>query len=149
VISADRSIAFTVDGEHLKRFDTQLTEVYYERADQAPSRESQRLQLQVGEPVSILPQARVEASNARRHVTVIVPFTETEEGDTLTLQWVGKNARTTVPTTLDAATAGQELHIPISVGDLTAGELVKVYYSLVRSGQRPRYSRLLVWVLDQ
>lgn len=149
VISSDRIITFSVDGEHLKRFDTQLTEVYYERADQAPSRDSQRLQLQVGEPVTVLPQARVETSNARRQVTVIVPFTETEAGDTLILQCVGKNSRTTVPTTLDEETAGQELHIPISVDDLTVGELVKVYYSLVRSGQRARYSELLVWEFDQ
>lgn len=145
VISGDRTIAFSVEGEHLKRFDTQLTEVYYERADQAPSRESQRLQLQVGEPVSVLPQARVETSNARHQVTVIVPFTETAPGDTVTLQWIASQSRTTVPTTLDADTAGQALRIPISVDDLQMGEIVKVYYSLDRDGQLPRYSKLQVW----
>ncbi|NIL18277.1 hypothetical protein [Pseudomonas sp. AN3A02] len=145
VIAEDRSFAFTVDGEHLKRFDTQLTEVYYERADQAPSRESQRLQLQVGEPVSVLPQARVEISNARHQVTVIVPFTETAPGDTVTLQWIASQSRTTVPSTLNTDTAGQALRIPISVDDLQMGEIVKMYYSLDRNGQLPRYSKLQVW----
>jgi hypothetical protein len=145
VIAEDRSFAFTVDGEHLKRFDTQLTEVYYERVDQASGRESQRLQLQVGEPLGPLPQARVIGSNVENQVAVVLPFTETEAGDTLTLQWIGSQSRTTVSTLLDAKTAGQELPIPVSVAEFKEGEIVRVYYSLLRSGQHARYSKLLVW----
>ena len=148
-IPEDRILSFTVDGEHIERFNNQLTELYYQRVDPSPSRESLRLQLQVGEPVGPLPQARVECSNVEHQVTVILPVTETQAGDTLTLQWIGSQSRTTVPITLTPDMAGQELHIPVSVDNLKAGEIVRVYYRLVRSGQPTRYSKLLVWVMDQ
>ena len=78
-------------------------------------------------------------------MTVIVPFTETAPGDTVTLQWIASQARTTVTTTLNADTAGQALRVTISVDGLQTGEIVKVYYSLDRNGQLPRYSKLQVW----
>jgi hypothetical protein len=146
-IPADRILVFTVDGEHVERFNTLLTELYYERADRPSSRESLRLQLQVGKPASALPQARVEATRTQQQVMVILPFSETEPGDTVTLRWIGDQSRTTVPNTLDSETAGRELLIPIAVGDLEDGEIVRVYYSLIRHGQPTRYSKLLVWVM--
>ncbi|QHF44910.1 hypothetical protein PspS35_14410 [Pseudomonas sp. S35] len=148
-IPADRILEFTVDGEQVKRFNTLLTELYYVRTDLPSSRESLRLQLQVGKPASALPQARVEGTHTEQQVMVILPFTETEPGDTVTLRWIGDQSRTTVPTTLDSETAGQELLIPIAVGDLKEGEIVRVYYSHIRHGHPPRYSKLLVWVMGQ
>lgn len=144
-IPEDRTLVFNVESQHLKRFDTQHTELYYERADHSPSRESPRLQLQVGEPASSIPQARVETSKTKHKVTVVLPFTETQVGDILTLQWIGKQSRATIPITLDAGTAGREVHVPVSVAKLKKGEYVRVYYSLLRSGQRTRYSQLFVW----
>lgn len=146
-IPADRILVFKVDGGHIERFNTLLTELYYERADRPSSRESLRLQLQIGKPASALPQARVEDSRTEQQVLVILPFTETEPGDAVTLQWIGDQSRTTVPNTLDSETAGRELHIPIAVDDLQEGEIVRVYYSLIRRGQPARYSKLLVWVM--
>lgn len=148
-IPADRVLVFTVDGEHIKRFNTLLTELYYERADRPPSRESLRLQLQVGKPAAALPQARVEGTHTEQQVMVILPFTETEPGDTVTLRWIGDQSRTTVPNTLDSETAGRELFIPIAVGNLKEGEIVRVFYSLIRQGQPTRYSKLLVWVMGE
>jgi hypothetical protein len=144
-IPEDRTIVLTVDGAQVKTLANQLTELYYERIDLLPVHESLRLKLQVGEPLGRLPQAQVERAQGEHQVTVFVPFTETAPGDTLTLQWISSQSRTTVPTTLDADTAGQALRIPISVDDLQMGEIVKVYYSLDRDGQLPRYSKLQVW----
>jgi len=144
-IPEDRTIVLTVGGEQVKTLANQLTELYYERIEPLPVHESLRLELQVGEPLSRLPQAQVERAQGERQVTVIVPFTETAPGDTVTLQWIASQSRTTVPTTLDADMAGQVLRIPISVDDLQMGEIVKVYYSLDRDGQLPRYSKLQVW----
>lgn len=145
----DRTLVFTVDGEQVRRFNHQLTELYYERADHSSGRESQRLQLQVGEPLSRLPKAQVEGPTTEHQVTVVLPFTETLPGDTLTLQWMGSQSRTSVPTTLTPQTAGLEVHVPVSVGDLKEGEIVKVFYSLTRNGEPIRYSELLVWIMGQ
>jgi hypothetical protein len=148
-IPEDRTLVFTVDGEHIRRFNTQLTELYYERADQPSSRQSLRLQLQVGEPVRRMPQPRVEESNIKHQVNINLPFTETESDDTVTLHWISSQSRTTVPTTLDVETAGRELYIPVSVDNLEEGEIARAYYRLVRPGQPNRYSELLVWVKRQ
>ena len=121
----------------------------YERADHSSGRESQRLQLQVGEPLSRLPKARVEGPTTEHQVTVVLPFTEAVPGDTLTLQWMGSQSRTSVPTTLTPQTAGVEVHVPVSVSDLKEGEIVKVFYSLTRNGEPTRYSELLVWIMGQ
>ncbi|MHA6575602.1 hypothetical protein [Pseudomonas yamanorum] len=144
-IPEDRTIVLTVGGEQLKTLANQLTELYYERIDPLPVHESLRLELQVGEPVIRLPQAQVEHAQAQHQVTVILPFTETAPGDTVTLQWIASQSRTTVTTTLNADTAGRAMRITISVDDLQLGEIVKVYYSLDRNGQLPRYSKLQVW----
>ncbi|MBV6659580.1 hypothetical protein KV572_01445 [Pseudomonas yamanorum] len=144
-IPEDRTIVLTVDGAQLKKLANQLTELFYERIAPLPAHESLRLELQVGEPVSRLPQAQVEHAQGEHQVTVIVPFTETAPGDTVTLQWIANQSRTTVTTTLNADTAGQALRVTISVDGLQTGEIVKVYYSLDRNGQLPRYSKLQVW----
>ncbi|WP_213154172.1 hypothetical protein [Pseudomonas carnis] len=145
----DRILVFRIEGEQIRRFNHQLTELYYERADHASGRASQRLRLQVGEPLGRLPKARVEGSTVEHQVSVVLPFTETVPGDILTLQWSSSQARTSGPTTLTAETAGLALSIPISVENLKDGEIVKVFYSLSRSGQPTRYSELLVWVKGQ
>ncbi|UVH51960.1 hypothetical protein P0D91_03450 [Pseudomonas sp. CBSPBW29] len=144
-IPEDRTIVLTVDGAQLKTLANQLTELYYERIEPLPAHESLRLELQVGEPVSRLPQAQVEHAQGEHQVTVIVPFTETAPGDTVTLQWIASQSRTTVTTTLNADTAGQPMRVTISVEGLQMAEIVKVYYSLDRNGQLPRYSKLQVW----
>ncbi|WP_073522397.1 hypothetical protein [Pseudomonas fluorescens] len=145
----DRVVKFTIEGEQIRRFNHQLTELYYERADHASARASQRLRLQVGEPLGRLPKARVEGSTVEHQVTVVLPFTETVPGDTLTLQWSSSHFRTSVPTTLTPQTAGLALSIPISVDNLKDGEIVRVFYSLSRRGQPTRYSELLVWIKSQ
>lgn len=145
----DRILVFTIEGEQIRRFNHQLTELYYERADHASSRGSQRLRLQVGEPLGRLPKARVKGSTVEHQVTVVLPFTETVPDDTMTLQWNSSHARTSVPTTLTPETAGLVLSIPISVENLKHGEIVKVFYSLSRRGQPTRYSELLVWIKGQ
>lgn len=145
----DRILVFRIEGEQIRRFNHQLTELYYERADHASGRASQRLRLQVGEPLGRLPKARVEGSTVEHQVSVVLPFTETVPGDILTLQWMSSHVRTSVPTTLNSETAGLALSIPISVKNLKHGEIVKVFYSLSRSGQPTRYSELLVWIKGQ
>ncbi|MBA2928634.1 hypothetical protein G9Q86_08620 [Pseudomonas sp. CCUG 57209] len=146
-IPTDRILVFTVDGEHIKRFNTLLTELYYVRADRPSSRESLRMQIQVGKPGGALPQARVESADAEQQVMVTLPFTETEPGDIVTLQWISDESRTTVPNTLDSETAGRALYAPIDIGNLKDGDIVRVYYSLRRGGQPTLYSKLLVWVM--
>ncbi|MBJ2210525.1 MULTISPECIES: hypothetical protein [Pseudomonas] len=145
----DRILVFRIEGKQIRRFNHQLTELYYERADHASGRASQRLRLQVGEPLGRLPKARVEGSTVEHQVSVVLPFTETVPGDILTLQWMSSHVRTSVPTTLTPETAGLALSIPISVKNLKHGEIVKVFYSLSRSGQPTRYSELLVWIKGQ
>jgi hypothetical protein len=145
VIPEDRTIVLNVEGEHVRTLANQFTELYYERIEPLPVHESLRLELQVGEPLGRLPQAQVERAQGEHPVTVIVPFTDTVPGDIVTLQWIASQSRTTVTTTLNADKAGQALRIPISVDDLQMGEIVKVYYSLDRNGQLPRYSKLQVW----
>ncbi|MCF5724159.1 hypothetical protein [Pseudomonas syringae] len=148
-IPADRRFVLTIDGAQIQRFNGQSTELYYERTDSSLGRQSLRLPLQVGEPAGPLPKARVEFLNTGHKVMVTLPFTETQPGDTLTLQWIASQSRTTVPIIVDDCTAGHELQIPVSVADLDKGEIVRVYYSLTRCGKPTRYSHLLVWFMGQ
>lgn len=153
-ISEDRELSFVVPSEEVSRFATLEVEVYYERVDLVPNRSSLRLQLDVGEPVSTLPEVRVEnvfgnhldPNNFEDEVIVIVPVTDTAAGDILTLTWRGDDASTTIRIDIDESNAGAELRIPVSLIYVTPnlGGSVMVRYDILRPHAPRRYSHILL-----
>ncbi|WP_405125850.1 hypothetical protein ACI51W_28570 [Pseudomonas marginalis] len=152
-IPDDRELSFTVPNAQVRRFNTLPVEVYYERIDQSPHRQSQRLQLQVGEPTRTLPAVRVDSAsgnyldpdNFGTHLMVTLPLTDSLGDDVIKLDLDGDVISTSVQMTLNNDQAGETLEIPIERNFIT-GNLdrpIRLKYSLARANVPRRFSPIL------
>ncbi|UVH51962.1 hypothetical protein NVB75_03650 [Pseudomonas sp. CBS] len=154
-IPEDRRLSFQVSSEQVRRFNTLPVEVYYERIDYTPHRQSLRMQLQVGEPARTLPAVTVEKTFGNNldpadigtHVTVTVPLSDSVEGDIITLIWNGDALGTSVEVKLSKEQAGKALLVPIErrFVDANINRSVRIIYDLARADVPRRFS--LIYVL--
>ncbi|WP_073522394.1 hypothetical protein [Pseudomonas fluorescens] len=150
----DRVISFTVPNEQVRRFNTLPVDVYYERIDLKPERQSQRLPIHVGEPARTLPAVEVEQAwgnyldpnDVDDHVNVIVPLTDSLKDDVVTLDWEGSITGTSVPVTVTKEQEGATLVIPVprNFASENLNESVRIKYNLVRANVPRRFSPISV-----
>lgn len=156
-IPEDRRLSFQVSSEQVQRFNTLPVEVYYERIDRTPHRQSLRMQLQVGEPTRTLPAVIVSGTSGDylnpddvgNQVTVTLPVTDTLEGDVITLIWDGDVSDTSAEVTVSAAQAGRSLQIPIQKRFVSENlnRSVRIRYDLARSNVPRRFSLIRVLLI--
>ncbi|MGQ7863361.1 hypothetical protein ACUN0G_29385 [Pseudomonas sp. 32A] len=156
-IPDNRQLSFTVPNSQVRRFNTLPVEVYYERIDRTPHRQSLRMQLQVGAPARTLPAVIVEKTFSNHldpadigtHVTVTIPLTDSLEGDIVTLTWDGDVLDTSVEITLSRDQAGKQLTIPIErrYVDNNLDKSVRILYDLERADVPRRFSRIYVLLI--
>lgn len=152
-IPDDRELSFTVPNAQVRRFNTLPVEVYYERIDQSPHRQSQRLQLQVGEPIRTLPAVRVDSAsgnyldpdNFGTHLMVTLPLTDSLGDDVIKLDLDGDVISTSVQMKLNNDQAGETLEIPIERNFITGNldRSIRLKYSLARANVPRRFSPIL------
>ena len=150
-ITPEGEMLVAVPASILKHFDGYPAEVYYvlSRQDALPQ-ESLRLKVHVGEPVRELPEPIVEQApdgvlnpdDITEYAWVIAPFTGTLQGDWITLHWIGPAARTSVRVQVGVDGATTEHDILIDYITPNLDEQVRIFYTLERSQQRPRYSHI-------
>ncbi|MDR0189045.1 hypothetical protein RCO22_08865 [Pseudomonas yamanorum] len=150
-ITPEGEMLVMVPDSILKHFNGYPTEVYYVLSRQgALPQESLRLKVHVGEPVRELPEPIVEKAydgvlnpdDITEYAWVIAPFTGTLQGDWITLYWIGPGASTSVRVQVGVDGATTEHSILIDYITANLDEQVKVFYTLERSQQRPRYSHI-------
>ncbi len=150
-ITPEGEMLFAVHASILKLFNGYPTEVYYVLSRQgALSQESLRLKIHVGEPVRELPEPIVEKAHdgvlnpddITEYAWVIAPFTGTLQGDWITLYWIGPGASTNVRVQVGVDGGTTEHDILIAYITPNLDEQVRVFYTLERSQQRPRYSHI-------
>lgn len=150
-ITPEGEMLVMVPDSILKHFNGYPTEVYYVLSRQgALPQESLRLKVHVGEPVRELPEPIVEKAydgvlnpdDITEYAWVIAPFTGTLQGDWITLYWIGPGANTSVRVQVGVDGATTEHSILIDYITANLDEQVKVFYTLGRSQQRPRYSHI-------
>ncbi|AVJ22699.1 hypothetical protein [Pseudomonas sp. MYb193] len=149
----DRVISFTLANDQVRPFNTLPVEVYYERIDLKPERQSQRLQLQVGEPARTLPLAQIEELSGNyldpnsigAHVLVILPLTDSFENDFIQINWDGDITSTAEETTVGKDQEGGALSIPFErrFVDENQNQSVRIRYSLSRKDVPKRFSQIL------
>lgn len=150
----DRVVSFTVPNDQVRRFNTLPVEVYYERIDLKPERQSQRLPIHVGEPARTLPAVEVEQAwgnyldpnDVDGHVNVIIPLTDSLENDLVTLDWEGSVTGTSMPVTVTKEQEGATLVIPVPRNFVidNLNESVRIKYNLVRANVPRRFSPISV-----
>lgn len=156
-IPDNKQLSFTVPSTEVRRFNTLPVEVYYERIDLLPHRQSQRLQLQVGAPTVTLPAVRVESAsgnyldpaNIGTHVLITLPLTDSLEGDVIKLDWDGDAISTSVQITLTKDQEGKALDISIARSFVVdnLGQSVRIKYSLSRNNVPRRFSPITVFLI--
>lgn len=150
----DPVVSFTVPNEQVRRFNTLPVDVYYERIDLKPERQSQRLQLKVGEPARTLPIVEVEHTSGNyldpnkvgTHVRVTLPLTDSLEGDLITLDWDGEIIGTSESVCVGSDQEGKPLVIPIERNFVShnLGGSVRIKYNLARRDVPKRFSEIRV-----
>lgn len=151
-IPDDRKFTFTVSGDEISRFNTLTVEVYYERIDLMPSRQSQRFSLHVGEVTRVLLPVEIEKAWGNYLITEIiddtllvsVPLTDSLEKDKIILDWYGDFVSTTVELEVGAGQAGQTVYAVIDKSFVTENlnGSVRVKYRLVRTGSPIRFAQI-------
>lgn len=151
----DRVVSFTVPNEQVRRFNTLPVDVYYERIDLKPERESERFHLLVGTVASSLPPATIEKAwgnyvdpnDIDTHVIVTLPITDSLEADIVTLYFTGDLAGTSESVTVSPDQAGETLYIPIErryVSD-NLNQSLRIRYSLARDKVPRRFSPITIF----
>ena len=153
-IPGNRELSFTVPSAQVGRFNTLPVEVYYERIDLLPHRQSQRLQVQVGEITRTLPAVEIEQASGNyldpnligTHLIITVPLTDSLEGDLINLDWNGDFTSTQEQVRVNPGQAGKKLDIPIARNFVTANlnGSVRVKYNLARANVPRRFSAIRV-----
>lgn len=151
-IPDDRKFTFTVSGDEISRFNTLTVEVYYERIDLTPNRQSQRLSLHVGEVTRTLLPVEIEKAWGNYLIPEIiddtllvsVPLTDSLEKDKIILDWDGDFVGTTVELEVGAGQAGQTVYAVIDKRFVTENlnGSVRVKYRLVRIGSPIRFAQI-------
>ncbi|UVH51965.1 hypothetical protein NVB75_03665 [Pseudomonas sp. CBS] len=144
-------MTFSVPGTQLTRFDGYLVEVYYvfTRPGELPQ-ESERLTVQVGEPVRDMDAPTIEnAFNGQLspddigdYIKVTAPFTDTERADWITLFWMGPLASTSVKVQVGLDGQFTEHLIARDFVMPNLDQRVRAFFSLERSGQKTRFSHV-------
>jgi hypothetical protein len=156
-IPDNRQLSFTVPNSQVRRFNTLPVEVYYERIDRTPHRQSLRMQLQVGEPTRTLPAVTVSGTSGDylnpddvgAQVTVTLPVTDTLQDDVITLIWDGDVSDTSAVVTVSASQAGRSLQISIQRRFVSENlnRSVRIRYDLARANVPRRFSLIRVLLI--
>ncbi len=153
-IPDDKQFSHVVPSGEVARFNTLPAEVYYERIDLEPFRQSLRLQVQVGEPARTLPDVEIPHVNGNYldpadvgdYIIVTLPLSDTKLGDIVKFDWEGDFSSTFEEVEIDEDQVGQALQIPIArefVSDNLGGS-VRAKYSLTRRDVPRRFSPIRV-----
>ncbi|MGN8103351.1 hypothetical protein [Pseudomonas sp. 22072] len=151
----DRVVSFTVPNDQVRRFNTLPVEVYYERIDLKPERQSSRLQLQVGEPARTLPLPVVDKAWGNylilndidtEEIVVTLPITDSLVDDLIVLDWQGSISGTSVSVKVAPEQAGKSINIPITrnYASENLDHSVRIKYSLARANVPRRFSQIYV-----
>ena len=158
-IPDDKQFSHVVPSGEVARFNTLPAEVYYERIDLEPFRQSQRLSLHVGEPARTLPLVEIDKAwgnylipdTLDDYLDITIQDIDSLEGDIITLDFEGNNAETSVEVTVGEGQEGQPLYIPIEkryVSENLNGA-IQIKYNLARVGAPRRFSRISVYYVRE
>ena len=156
-IPGNGEVVRIVPNAQVRRFNTLPVDVYYERIDLPPERQSQRLPLHVGEPARILPPVQVpqawgnylDPEDIGDHLLVTVPLDDSLEGDLVTLQCEGDITEIAVPVTVSKEQEGTPLIIPIPHSFVleNLGGSMRIKYNVVRVNVPRRFSPISVFYI--
>lgn len=154
-IPEDGEFSHVVPAGEVARFNTLAVDVYYERIDLLPHRQSQRLPLIVGQYARTLPPVEVDSlwgnylipDKIETHLKVIIPITDSLARDMVRLDWTGSISSTSIYIEVSAQQAGKPLEALIErhfVSENIDGS-VRVKYSLARANAPRRFSPISVF----